>query len=59
MVAFLAPEGRRADKTPFGIYEVNIVNGILRNYLLNMALWAYIFDAAAFLYQLPEGFQSV
>lgn len=59
MAAFLAPEGRRTDKTPFGVYEVNIFNGILRNYLFSMTLWAYIFDAATLLHQLLEDFRNV
>lgn len=59
MAAFLALEGRRTDKTPFRVHEINIVNGIMGNYLFSIALRAYIFDAAALLHQLPEDFQNV
>ena len=45
VAAFLAKEGRRADKASFRVHSVNIINGILRYQLFNMTLRADIFDA--------------
>mgnify|MGYP001578364412 CR=1 FL=1 len=58
IAAFLAKEGRRADKAAFGVHSVNIINSLLRNYFFSMALWAYIFDAIL-VFHLAERFQDV